>query len=100
MNKDLKQKWLAALRGGQYRQAMHTLRRTDGGGVSYCCLGVLCCVSGEFRPGDPRLEQASLLSAEALHLVGGDRNINDHLSQLNDGGRSFSEIADFIERRL
>lgn len=43
MNPDVKAKWIAALRSGNYKQAKHRLRieHTDGS-ASYCCLGVLC----------------------------------------------------------
>jgi hypothetical protein len=48
MNPELKQKWLAALRSGEYKQARGYLKTEFG----YCCLGVLCDVSGlgEFTP--------------------------------------------------
>lgn len=41
MNKDVKQKWLAALRSGKYKQGALRLRASD----SYCCLGVLCDIA-------------------------------------------------------
>jgi hypothetical protein len=37
MNPDVKQKWIAALRSGDYKQTREQLRRRN----SYCCLGVL-----------------------------------------------------------
>lgn len=44
MNAEIKRKWVAALRSGEYRQAKDYLARTndDGQVVGYCCLGVLC----------------------------------------------------------
>lgn len=39
MNQDVKQKWIAALRSGDYKQTREQLRRN--GENSYCCLGVL-----------------------------------------------------------
>lgn len=41
---DLKAKWVAALRSGEYAQGLYNLRRpgTDGTADTYCCLGVLC----------------------------------------------------------
>lgn len=42
MNPELKQKWLQALRSGQYKQTKERLK----GKYGYCCLGVLCDVSG------------------------------------------------------
>lgn len=50
MNADVKAKWLAALRSGEYEQAQGYLGRTvtneNGEQVmGYCCLGVLCQVA-------------------------------------------------------
>lgn len=43
MNKKIKEKWLEALRSGEYEQGRGALKRgKDGYGVKYCCLGVLC----------------------------------------------------------
>lgn len=43
MKKDIKDKWIAALRSGEYDQTKGVLRREDDEGrASYCCLGVLC----------------------------------------------------------
>lgn len=38
MNKEIKEKWLDALRSGEYEKGKYALRRAD----KYCCLGVLC----------------------------------------------------------
>jgi hypothetical protein len=38
MKADIKKKWVAALRSGEYLQAYSKLRS----GARYCCLGVLC----------------------------------------------------------
>jgi len=43
MNADLKPKWLAALRSGEYEQGQRKLRKND----KYCCLGVLCDIMPE-----------------------------------------------------
>jgi hypothetical protein len=39
VNKEIKEKWIAALESGDYEQGTVTLRTVDG---RYCCLGVLC----------------------------------------------------------
>lgn len=44
MNSEIKTKWLAALRGGKYKQGQQVLHNTDDN--TYCCLGVLCEVMG------------------------------------------------------
>lgn len=40
MNEEIKQKWVAALRSGEYEQGTEFLNRDD----TFCCLGVLCDV--------------------------------------------------------
>jgi hypothetical protein len=41
---EIKEKWLAALRSGEYKQGKGYLKEIDGatGEARYCCLGVLC----------------------------------------------------------
>lgn len=47
MNPEVKTKWLAALRSGNYKQGRMALKRGVGDGTAdYCCLGVLCDISG------------------------------------------------------
>jgi hypothetical protein len=38
MNPEVKARWVAALRSGEYKQAKNSLRKQD----AFCCLGVLC----------------------------------------------------------
>lgn len=40
MNKEIAQKWVKALRSGEYKQGSHVLHNTSNN--TYCCLGVLC----------------------------------------------------------
>ena len=44
MNPEIKAKWVAALRSGQYQQGKGYLKRWDADALtpSHCCLGVLC----------------------------------------------------------
>jgi hypothetical protein len=44
VNPEVKAKWLAALRSGEYRQGKHALN-TGGPEGQFCCLGVLCEVA-------------------------------------------------------
>jgi len=41
MKPEIKEKWLAALRSGDYKQGRGALKRILNGEVVYCCLGVL-----------------------------------------------------------
>lgn len=43
MNEQLKNKWVSALRSGEYDQTSGYLKvRRGDGSLAYCCLGVLC----------------------------------------------------------
>lgn len=42
MNPEVKQKWVRALRSGEYNQTQGALQDRKG----FCCLGVLCDISG------------------------------------------------------
>jgi hypothetical protein len=124
MKKEIKAKWLKALRSGRYKQCegyLHT-------GKGYCCLGILAKVQGakfiQIGDGDgdipffPKYKgkvfdgSSSYLDKE---LAAGLRtNSQMKLSKLNDGLRkydddsgtvefvepplSFKEIADYIEK--
>jgi len=89
MDANLKTKWVEALRSDRFEQARRELQSCDGG--SYCCLGVLCVVAeidlGNIDAAYRRLEK----------LVGN----YDPLVDLNDiKGKSFADIADYIEANL
>lgn len=115
--------WTDALRSGKYEQGQDYLCR-DG---KFCCLGVLCEIQElpkEVVEGDiyyvfeglesyatKRALQWSVIPASAqptiledLNLrqtvtdgVGDGRSLHTHLICMNDEGRSFNEIADYIE---
>ncbi len=56
MDAQLKEKWVEALRSGEYSQATGHLHDKENGG--YCCLGVLCKVMGaEFGPASEEHEE-------------------------------------------
>jgi hypothetical protein len=111
MNHNIKTKWVAALRSGDYKQTKGALRRPPGADYpeGYCCLGVLCEV---VKPNAPWLKDGdryTLLGAagvapqsivQQLGLTFDDQGAYNLLPHMNDGGRTFEEIADFIEERL
>jgi len=45
MNPGIKQKWLIALRSGEYKQGKFSLKSVVNGEIRYCCLGVLCDIA-------------------------------------------------------
>lgn len=84
MDAEIKRKWIKALRSGTYKQGRNQLRKGD----AYCCLGVLCDVTtGTFNYSQFRRHFAS--------------DFEDQLVGMNDTqGKSFGEIADFIDANL
>lgn len=55
MNRDLRNRWVEALRSGTYKQGKHRLKRVGQFPLdrNYCCLGVLCEVAGLEFEEDP-----------------------------------------------
>ena len=109
MNKEIKAKWVAALRSGDYKQAKNQLRKTEDGHDSFCCLGVLCDVINPdgWDDGNRFLGNMSLLPPDAMRIAGIDtlyvvhEHDRPHLTELNDGrGLNFNQIADLIEEQL
>lgn len=116
MKAEIKQKWLEALRGGKYKQAKGVLHSATGG---FCCLGVLMDVMGS-EWSEARISETS--------VDGRDRKIKcfmssaynarhtlplslrteldilqldiDALTRMNDSGKKFTTIAEYIESHL
>lgn len=117
MNPEIKAKWVAALRSGDYDQARDYLHRIDG---SMCCLGVLCDIHAKEvgeewhlvkhegcnyyldRDTLPPTEVADWADLPMLDngpiVTIGDRT--SAIAILNDGGATFKELADAIEEQL
>lgn len=98
MNPEIKAKWLAALRSGEYQQGRGCLRRGSKEFPQFCCLGVLAVIqNGVFDGSDFFLNSnfsAGLTREEQVTLA----DMNDGASQYYDSGqRSFSQIADYVE---
>src|SRR5687767_14975041 len=97
MDPEKKAAWVAALRSGNYRQGRGILH--DGAG--YCCLGVF----GDLQNipthvlrkwGGVNLEfDESLQPLSAINHA-----VRNQLAQMNDSGKTFPEIADYIEENL
>jgi hypothetical protein len=127
MNPEVKAKWLAALRSGEYSQTADKLRDTGSGG--YCCLGVLCDLYAKERMGgkwivshlaanDGEDEEPSYAVAQWAGLEKANPEITlpnewrTQISVMNDGGiaysggngriepHTFAQIADVIESQL
>lgn len=101
--KTTKAEWVAALRSGEYAQGTGLLRDFDN---RFCCLGVLCdleygrdaWVAG-FGDGRYAINGSiALLHGELLNKVG-KWSMYD-LTNMNDSGSTFAEIADWIEANM
>jgi len=116
VNKEAIKKWIEALRSGQYKQGIYSLRNhNDDEDDTFCCLGVACDlfaeeVGGEWqRAGDDYKFQivdnqhygVSFMPSPMVEYLGlSDGFLNDKLSAMNDGEYSFEQIADEIEKEL
>lgn len=118
MDKHIAERWVQALRSGQYKQGVGELHPSS---KSYCCLGVLCDLyrieqgKGEwvwqkqhtewlFRVSDREQEVAVLPPtvcqwADMTSTEGAITNVEEGLAALNDSGSTFSELADLIEKK-
>ena len=121
MNKELKQKWINALRSDKYHQCIEKLKNQTG----FSVLGVLCDVSGlgkwnndnsylgsfvtlpskirnkENLLFDPLISIELLTLAEHIKLIQmknySPEEFSVPISILNDCGFSFKRLADIIE---
>jgi hypothetical protein len=126
MRKEIAEKWVAALRSGEYEQSAGFLQTRDG----YCCLGVLCdlhmretgrgewrppgsgdylytqCyrddlgVDGEYTPPPGVREWADMEDDPCVRVQHPDGSVEpEDLVSLNDDGFSFAQLADLIEEQ-
>jgi hypothetical protein len=109
--KEFAEKWLKALRSGDYEQGTNALYKEKTNG--YCCLGVACRIEYPLHyllGSDGRYAGVIEKSLHQLkfnlkkipkELIGGNLITNrlvNRLTRLNDDDKSsFKEIADWIE---
>ena len=111
MNDNAK-KWVKALRSKEFKQCNGQLKKGDG----YCCLGGSCVLYAkennenwekDDNGNDMLLKEAYVLPTDVMNWLGLNclqgiyGKIKGHprksLADDNDGGKTFSEIADIIE---
>ena len=112
MKKEIADKWVAALRSGEYEQTQAVLANRER--TKHCCLGVLCELAiedGVEMEVDAALGStyfdgwASTLPVSVMHWAGVVTNVgefndgSEHLASANDVGATFDILADTIERR-
>lgn len=108
-NTENAQKWIDALRSGEYQQAKGSLRKPEG----FCCLGVACdvainngvqievreVISPFAGPMFVYGDEDSWLPQEVKDWLGWPEDglsLESDLAGFNDNGVPFSEIADRI----
>jgi len=108
MDKELKKKWVDALRSGKYEQGRGYLCNEG----LYCCVGVLAEIKGIPKHKAEASDslylyqgQKNMLPAITLYELGLTDDKVHVLVDMNDGGhnhngKSFIEIANYIERYL
>lgn len=103
------QKWINALRSGEYDQGAGDLFK----GGQYCCLGVLCDVLG-YQPSEGDYDFVTPKAKRPVNAVGGigpDSESNEGIAGLplqvrrtladwNDQGVTFEQISDWLEEYL
>jgi len=112
LDPEFKAKWVTALRSGKYEQGRSKLAHKEDGYITYCCLGVACIIEGvplaaivnEGMP-SPAIQQwvGSKLAVNAFLTKNIDSEKGDPhytLTRMNDDGKSFAEIATWIEENL
>jgi hypothetical protein len=108
MNKWVKQKWLHALKSGEYGKGKGRLGHP--GRNQYCCLGVLACemvpefvhvnrYSNELTVGDA-WNRASYLPDDLAIMYGLDWETQEQLGIINDEGSDFGPVIAYIENNL
>lgn len=111
MPKELKAKWVKALRSGKYKQGRGRLYNPET--ASFCCLGVLehICLNGNVETYDQEDAPFRLLPSIEFYKSFGIGDYDDvvtdegTLSNMNDGSncakpKSFRAIADFIVKNI
>lgn len=85
--------WITTLRSGEYKQGRSWLHSFQSN--SFCCLGVLCEVVSYKSWSASVIKSKSTTDHDLLV-----EKLQTHLAQMNDEGKSFKEIADYIETNI
>ena len=113
MKPDIKEKWVTALRSGDYKQGKGRLRTVEG---HFCCLGVLCDIWAKETetewnlPGEGELWGTFPGVTPQVQVWAGIETVDVKIalpeggeswaSNLNDVGTTFEVLADLIEEQL
>ncbi len=97
MTKAERDAWVAALRSGKYKQGRGYLRTNKG----FCCLGVFCDLRNPegwvHDASEIWRHQGGMLYAMGYFSTPVDDARASTVANMNDEGKPFAEIADWIE---
>ena len=98
----MKQKWIDALRSGEYNQVKGTLKGQEPDGtIGYCCLGVFADINGKELKAMPIVIGYTEEGPEEIYEYCRE-SMPEYVVEagisMNDDGRTFEEIADMIEK--
>ena len=126
MNAKIAEKWVAALRSGEYLQGrgqlakvVYSTKQPDNAVIKYCCLGILCDLAVKaglpidvghtdvtaysdgitYDEGTVYLPPIVQRWAD-IQTMNGRIDNKTSLSKLNDTCKTFPEIADIIEQHV
>lgn len=120
-DREFRDKWVHALRTTKRKQGEGVLKErvinpdTERAEIRYCCLGIACeiddrvkltwidgeaCWGAQLRNGDHGESSYTVLPSDYADTIGLSRSAMNRLTDMNDSGTSFPEIADWIEENL
>ena len=100
MIQEQKDKWVKALRSGEYRQCQRQLRESTADGYGYCCLGVFCELNGYTIDDTGLLALNGTFGYTDLKALIGNNIVNELITLNDTENKTFSEIAGWIETNI
>lgn len=105
MKRKSRDEWCAALRSGDYAQGKELLCRVDANGEAYyCCLGVAAELELGENAWRTSIYDHGHLTVEGSDCIyspwGAPDETTLRLMGMNDDGKTFAEIADWIEQNV
>lgn len=94
LTKKLKQKWIKALRGGEFKQGRGRLKKAN----RHCCLGVLQAIAPDIKS-DSIYLLADIRNSRS-YITGLPISKQQTLATMNDDANDFLEISNWIEKRI
>ncbi len=109
ISQEQKDRWVAGLRSGLYKQVKRILQQISGTEVSNCSLGVLADIldNTKWKSHTPSSNAISICSywgqsksMERLPVNVLSWDIQSQIIMMNDSGESFEDIATWIETNV